>query len=236
MDIGKAITFIFEDPEWLRKVAIGIGLTLVGIIFMPVLIGFLPLIIVTGYTVLLIRNVMNGAEHPLPEWEDWGELFMLGLKLIVIQFIWALPLVILSIGSSIPAAFTENAYNGQGFLIALSVICGCLSFIVGILYALVGPVITFLFARNGEFSAAFDFGQVFRLVRDNIVNLIIAVIIASVVGFALVLLGLFVGVIALVIGLIVTFPAAVFLSELIQAHLYGQVGREAESKTIEVLG
>lgn len=25
MDIGKAFTFIFEDPDWLRKVAIGVG-------------------------------------------------------------------------------------------------------------------------------------------------------------------------------------------------------------------
>jgi len=235
VDIGKAITFIFEDPQWLRKVAIGVGLTLVGLIFMPVLIGFVALPLVAGYTVLLIRNVMNGVEHPLPEWEDWGELFMLGLKLIVVQFIWALPLIILSTASSIPAAFTENAGNAQGVLIALSALCGCLSFIVGILYALVEPVITFLFARNGEFSAAFEFGKVFRLVRDNIVNIIVAVIISSVVGVALGLLGLIVGTLALVIGLIVTLPAALFLSALVQMHLYGQVGREAEAKSIEAL-
>ena len=235
MDIGKAITFIFEDPQWLRKVAIGVGLTLVGLIFMPVLIGFVPLLMLTGYTVLLIRNVMNGVEHPLPEWENWGELFMLGLKLMVIQLIWALPLIILSAGSSIPAVFTENSGGAQGVLIALSVLCGCLSFIVGILYALIEPVITFLFARNGEFSAAFEFGKVFRLVRDNIANLIIAVIISSVVGIAMVVQGLIVGTLALVIGLIVTFPAAVLLSELVKMHLYGQVGREAEAKSIEAL-
>ena len=235
MDIGKAITFIFDDPQWLRKVAIGVGLILLGLLFMVVLIGFVPLIIVTGYTVLLIRNVMNGVEHPLPEWENWGELFMLGLKLMVIQLIWALPLIVLSAGTSIPAAFTENAGNAQGVLIALSVLCGCLSFIVGILYALVEPVITFLFARDGKFSAAFEFGKIFRLLRDNIANLIIAVIISSVVGIAMVVLGLIVGTLALVIGLIVTFPAAVLLSELVKMHLYGQVGREAEAKSIEAL-
>jgi hypothetical protein len=235
VDIGKAITFIFEDPDWLKKVAIGIGLILLGLIFMIVLIGFVPLLIVTGYTVLLIRNVMNGVEHPLPEWEDWGELFILGLKLVIVQFIWALPLIILSTGSSIPAALTENSSNAQGFLIALSAVCGCLSFIVGILYSLVEPVVTFLFARDGEFAAAFDFGRVFRLVRDNIVNLIVAMIISAVAGFALVLVGLFVGTLALVIGLIVTFPAAVLLSELVKAHLYGQVGREADAKSIEAI-
>jgi len=46
---------------------------------------------------------------------------------------------------------------------------------------------------------------------------------------------LIVGTLALVIGLIVTLPAALFLSALVQMHLYGQVGREAEAKSIEAL-
>jgi len=234
VDIGKAFTFIFEDPDWLKKVAIGIGLTLVGFILMWVLIGFVPLLMVSGYTVLLIRNIMNGVEHPLPEWDDWGELFMLGLKLAVVQLIWALPLIVLSVGSSIPAAFAENS-NVQGGLIALSVLCGCLSFIVGILYALLEPVITFVFARSGEFSAGFEFGKIFQLLRDNILNVIIAIIISAVAGVAYGLLGLIVGTLALVIGLIVTLPAAILLSALVQAHLWGQVGREAEAKSVEAV-
>jgi hypothetical protein len=234
MDIGKAFTFVFEDPDWLRKVAIGVGLILVGVIFAPVLIGLVPLIMVTGYTVLLIRNVMDGAEHPLPEWEEWGDLFMLGLKLAVIQLVWAIPLIILSVGSSIPPALAEGS-NAEGALIAISVLCGCLSFIVGIAYALVEPVITFHFARTGEFASGFEFGNIFRLLGDNIGNVIVAVIVSAVAGFIVIILGLIVGVLALVIGLIVTFPAAALLSTLIEAHLYGQVGHEAEAKSVEAL-
>jgi hypothetical protein len=234
MDIGKSLTHVFEDPEWLKKVAIGVGLILVGIIFVPVLIGLVPLLMVTGYTVLLTRNVMDGVEHPLPEWQDWGELFMLGLKLFLIQLIWAIPMIILSMGSSIPGGLAENS-DVSGLLIALSVLCGCLSFIVGIAYALLEPVITFNFARSGEFSSGFEFGKIFRLLRDNIGNVIIAAIVSAVAGFILVILGLIVGVLALVIGLIVTFPAAILWSEFVKAHLYGQVGREAEAKSVEAL-
>ena len=231
MDIGKAFTFIFEDPDWLKKVAIGTGLTLLGIIFSIVLIGLIPLIIVTGYTVVLIKNVMDGVEQPLPEWEDWGDLFMAGLKLFVILLIWAIPLIIVIVGSSVPAVLSENS-DIQGLCIAISVCCSCLTFVLGIALALIEPVITFRFARTGEFASGFEFGKIFRLLGDNIANIIITVIIAAVAGFVLVILGGIVGMILLVIGLFVTFPVAVFLSGLIEAHLYGQVGREAEAKSV----
>ncbi len=50
MDFGKAFTFMFEDPDWLRKLGIGTLVGLVGLLFSPVLIGFIPLIILFGYT------------------------------------------------------------------------------------------------------------------------------------------------------------------------------------------
>ncbi|MBC8450204.1 MAG: DUF4013 domain-containing protein [Chloroflexi bacterium] len=231
MDIGKSITFIFEDPDWLKKVAIGTGLILLGMIFMVVLIGLVPLIIVTGYTVVLIKNVMDGVEHPLPEWEDWGDLFMRGLKIFLIQLIWAIPLIIVSMGTSLPAALSENS-DIQGLWITASVFCGCLSLILGIALALAEPVITFRFARTGEFGSGFEFGKIFRLLGDNIVNVIIAIIVAAVVGSVLFIVGMLVGTILLLIGLIVTIPAAVFLASLVEAHLFGQVGREAEAKEV----
>lgn len=229
MDIGKAISFVLEDPQWLKKVAIGAGLGLVGILFTPVLIGLVPLMIVGGYGIQLTRNVMDGIERPLPEWDNWGDLLALGFKIFVIQLIWALPLIILSTASSLPAALADGS-DVEGLLAVCSAMCGCLSLIVGIAYALVEPVITFRFARTGEFGSGFEFDRIFRLLGSNIANVIIAIIISGVAAGVLVLVGAIAGTLALVIGLIVTLPVAVFLSELIQAHLYGQVGREAEAK------
>ena len=233
MDIGKALTFIFEDPDWLRKVAIGAGLTLLGVIFLPVLlVGLIPFIITTGYAVLLVRNVMDGVERPLPEWENWGDLFLRGLKLIIILLIWSLPLIFVSLISSLPPALVEEGSDAWGIVTAISLCCGCLSAILSIAYALVAPVLTFRFARTNDFASGFQFGKIFRLLGDNIVNIIIAVIVAFVAGVILFILGGIAGTILLVIGLIVTIPAAVFLSQLVEAHLYGQVGREAEAKAV----
>ena len=257
MDIGKAFTFIFEDPDWLKKVAIGSGLLLLGIIFSVVLIGLIPLIIITGYTVLLVKNVMDGAERPLPEWEDWGDLFMRGLKLFLIVLIWAIPLIFVSLFSSLPLALVEEGSNVRAIgeleefvatllplalveegsnvrviMVVISICCGCLTAILSIAYALLEPVLTFRFARTNDFASGFEFGKIFRLLGDNIVNIIIAVIVAGVAGVILLILGTFVGTIALVIGLLVTIPATAFLSTLVEAHLIGQEGREAEAKAV----
>lgn len=229
MDIGKAITFVFEDPEWLKKVAIGTGVTLLGLIFSVFLIGLIPLLMVLGYTVLLARNVMDGVEHPLPEWQDWGDLFIRGLKLFLILLIWAIPLIFVSLGSSLPPALMDDP-DLQGIAAAVATCCGCLTLILSIVYALIEPVIFFRFARTNEFASGFELDRIFRLLGDNIVNIIVAIIVAAVVGVILMILGGIVGTILLVMGLIVTIPAAGFLSSLVEAHLFGQVGREAEAK------
>ena len=48
MDFGKAFTYMFQDPQWLGKLGIGTLLMLIGIIFSPVLVGLIPIIIVTA--------------------------------------------------------------------------------------------------------------------------------------------------------------------------------------------
>ncbi|PKO21777.1 MAG: hypothetical protein CVU38_12955, partial [Chloroflexi bacterium HGW-Chloroflexi-1] len=72
MDIGKSFTYMFEDPDWLRKLGIGTLVGLIGIVFSPILIGFIPLLMLMGYTLDVVRNTMDGRQYPLPEWEDWG--------------------------------------------------------------------------------------------------------------------------------------------------------------------
>ena len=69
MEIGKAFTFVTEDEGWIKKLAI-------GAVF--VLVPFLILLVI-GYQILIIRNVIDGKDRPLPEWEDFGQLFKDGL-------------------------------------------------------------------------------------------------------------------------------------------------------------
>jgi len=56
MDFGKALTFMFQDPNWVAKLGIGILVTLAGIVFSPVLIGFVAVFVLTGYTIDVVRS------------------------------------------------------------------------------------------------------------------------------------------------------------------------------------
>jgi RND family efflux transporter MFP subunit len=80
MDINKSLTFVTEDEQWVTKFIIGAVLALFSIFIIPGLF-------LAGYTVRLTRNVMDGMEQPLPEWTDWGGLFMDGLYIFIAMFV-----------------------------------------------------------------------------------------------------------------------------------------------------
>ncbi len=72
MDIGRAFTFVGDDPKWVQKLLIGGGLFLLGYLTSIILIGIPIFLIVLGYLVQVTRNVIGGQDRPLPEWNDWG--------------------------------------------------------------------------------------------------------------------------------------------------------------------
>ena len=97
MDIGSAFTFVFDDEEWIKKVAIGGGIMLAGLILTPILIGLALFLPIGGYMLETLRNVRDGQARPLPEWTDFGDLFMKGLMLFIIGFVYNIPTLILGI-------------------------------------------------------------------------------------------------------------------------------------------
>ena len=71
MDVAKAFTFVTEDERWMSKIGIGAAISLFFFLIIPI-----PLLV--GYLVGITRNVKEGVERPLPEWDDFGQLFMDG--------------------------------------------------------------------------------------------------------------------------------------------------------------
>ena len=224
MDFGKAFTYMFQDPNWLGKLGIGTLLMLVGIVLSPVFIGFLPLLIVGGYALVVIDNVRLGREHPLPEWQDWGRFFLLGLKITVALIVWVLPMLICMIPVMAGSVLADNSqYQGLGFISGLLIICGsCLMILWGLFVALLTPAIYTRVAVTDRFAAAFDLGKIWGFTRDNLANVIIAIVLvwlAGLVAFVLASLGL----IALCVGVLITLPFAILWQYLVQSHLFGQI-------------
>jgi hypothetical protein len=75
IDFGRMFSFVFQDPDWVKKVLIGGAFVLAS----SLIVGAF---FVAGYLVRLFRRVVDGVALPLPEWDDLGGIFRDGLKIV----------------------------------------------------------------------------------------------------------------------------------------------------------
>ena len=214
IDFARPFRFVFEDRDWITKVLIG-GLFYIAAIF---LVG-LPFIF--GYMVRLTRNVIRGDATPLPEWDNLGEYFIDGLKIILIGFVYLLPsMLLLGLifgGMAMMGAFPDEELEGPaGCLFG----CGMAIFVVLILaYSFFLPAALLMFAATGSVGEALNIGRIGRFVRANLGNYVLAYLINLAASF----LSQF-GVILLCIG---AFFAA-FWALAVTSYAFGDVYRLAK--------
>ncbi len=217
MDIGKAFSFVFEDKDWVSKILIAAAISLVGMLFGILIIpGILAVALLSGYTVEIARRVIHDDPQVLPEWDNWGALITDGLKFIVISIVYAAPMILASICLGIPAGLLSE--DSPDLSTALSLVLSCINILWAIVLSLFVPAAVGAFAAENDLGAAFRFGRVFSLVRNNFSTYLIVLVmswIAELLG------GL--GVIICLIGLLATYP----YSYMVIGHLYGQAYRKA---------
>lgn len=236
MDINKSFSFPFEDNQWVSKLGLG------AVIAMIPILNFAW----SGYMVELIRNVMNGAREPLPNWDDFGKKFNDGLMLFLAGLVYALPLlVVICLPLSImvvPALMSGNQdLQGlaEGIMGASSILFLCLLCVFGIyslILSVVYPVILVLYAREGTLASCFKFREVFDLISKNMSPFLTAWGISLVAGFVVGLVaGLFqvlnvIPCIGQIISFVLTIGTVVYTSA-IYSHLFGQFGRMVFGQT-----
>jgi hypothetical protein len=218
MDINKALTYVFDDERWVTKSIIGLVLSFLGFLIVPI-------IFVQGYLVWIVRNVMDGLEFPLPEWDDWGKMFMDGLNLFIALFVYSLPAVLLMVCGGLlflPAGMAEGdvagalaAGGGIGFMVL-----SCLAALWGLAMIVLGPAITIQYAREGTLGACFRFSEVIAVTRDHIGDIAIAVVVLIGLGIVLGLIG-----VIPFIGWLVALAASIYTT-FVSGHLFGQIGRK----------
>ncbi|MDI3340203.1 MAG: DUF4013 domain-containing protein [Sphaerobacter sp.] len=206
MDIGRAITYVFQDSQWIKKVAIG------GLLVLIPIVGWL---IVTGYWLRMTRQVIQGEDLPLPEWNDFGGDLVRGLKLFVVALVWSIPGAVLTI-------LTTASGNGND-LGASNLGLQCLNTIVSLAIAFVQPLYTTRVAVTEDIGAGLQFGAIFNEVRPVTTSLLVILLMSIVIAFVAVL-----GLILCIVGVIFT----AFLSSLMSAHLYGQVRRQLQGEPL----
>ncbi|MGN6673984.1 MAG: DUF4013 domain-containing protein [Thermomicrobiales bacterium] len=227
LDIGKAFTFVTDDPKWVTKVLIGGGLFIATLVLLLTVIGWIFVAaIIAGYLIQLARNVINGEAQVLPEWDNWGVKMTDGFKVIVVGIVYALPTILISLVFTVPStimsASGSSGVQATGSLLGL--LGGCLNFFVGIAVALVSPIALARYASTSNLTSAFQFGEVFGILRQNIgmyiiVALLTAIVLQLVAG---------IGLIACFVGVFFTG----FYAEMVAFHLYDQAYRAAQGPSM----
>ncbi|HET8631594.1 MAG TPA: DUF4013 domain-containing protein [Thermomicrobiales bacterium] len=224
MDIGKAFTYVFNDPKWVQKVLIGAGLVFVAFLTSIIVVGIVLWIILLGYLVQLVRNVIANEQYPLPEWADWGNFLSEGAKALVVTIVIFLPALILEIfnfvvGVAGSIASSSNSSSAGAGLGAVGLCLGCLTWLVSLACALGLPVAIGRYAATRNIAMTLRFNELWATFRTNIGTYLIVWLLSLVTGF---ISGI--GFIACGIGLFFT----VFYASLVNYHLYGQAYRKAQ--------
>ena len=226
MDIAKALTFITEDERWLEKLAIGVGIVLISSFLAPLLIGLLGFFIVAGYAIRLLQNVRDGQPRPLPEWNQWSEDFVRGLKIAIVTLIWALPIFVVIVPMGVGVALADSGREAAEIFGGL-ILFGSLSLTVlyGLVVALLTPGFTIAFARDEEIRSGLQLTEIWQWTQQHLGQLLLIGIVYLAASFALGITAMLAGLLLCGVGLIVTMPLSTLVIMLFQHHLYGQLAR-----------
>jgi hypothetical protein len=221
MDIAKAFTYVFEDDRWITKLLIAAAILLVGVLTSFLIIpAILAAALLGGYGVEITRRVIRNQSPVLPEWTTDTQMFVDGIKVWVIGLVYALPIILLGLCLGTPAAImAEDAPELSQLIGAVS---SCVNMLWGIVMAFLLPAAVARFVDKDELSAAFQFGDVIDLVRDNFATYLLVAVMSWVAGLVG---GL--GFLVCGVGWLVTAPYASFVT----SHLTGQGYVEATGKT-----
>lgn len=136
-----------------------------------------------GYVMRIYRGI-----HPAPNVDNWGSLFVDGLKLMLLGLVYAIPIFVLYAiiyGSIFMAVLSGNSAHMDSAEIAgwapnIGLIM--LMFLVEIAVGLIVPVASITLARTNSFSEAFNIGAILRYIgKIGWINYIIALILITLV-------------------------------------------------------
>lgn len=179
--LSDLFVFPFQGKDWALKLLIAVVLSILGALFL-----FIPSIFVFGYLARLMRRVIAGQPPELPDWNEWGELFVTGLKVAAAGLIYSLPsLLFMGIGYTamlLPSFAPLVEQSGSGEALAALLISGmfagwCLLG-VGVIFWLAALVllpvaVAHLVARD-SFLAAFSVREWWPVLRANLGGFLVA--------------------------------------------------------------
>ncbi|MBU3904799.1 MAG: DUF4013 domain-containing protein [Nanoarchaeota archaeon] len=151
MNFIEAVKRPFQDVKTL----------IIGMIVM--LIPIVNFTIGVGYFLDCARTSLK-KKNTLPEFKDWGNLFMKGVGAFVISLVYAIPVFIvllLTIGSTLLTGGVSALLNNGGLALLNAIATFSLGMVVTLVVALIIAILSsaamIRYAEKGNLGAAFEF-------------------------------------------------------------------------------
>jgi hypothetical protein len=234
MGLADEFDYPLRGPDALKIALIGGGLlfaavliNLVGTLLSIIVIGllilpfaFVPQLLTQGYLVRVLDSTLDGGAEP-PAWAEWTDIFVDGLKLLVVVIVYFLPLVVLSVVFAVLfAGLSATAGGGgdpggalAGVGAAVGLLFGLLVVVLSIAALYLAPIGLCGMAHDGDFGGAFD------LSRLRAVGTSREYAVAWLVGGAILVVGG--GVAQLLVFLLVGFPL-VFVVQVLAFRIFAR--------------
>lgn len=215
MDYGGAFVYMFSYEDGIKKLVLGIAMSLTPV---------LGPIVLMGWTLDVLRNLSQGQPDPLPEWtgDDFARWLGRGLGLSVAILTFLLPVIIVAMilyGCGIAAVSVAGSDSG-GTNTAFGVCMACLLFILYFVIGLGALVVYVRYATTDRLDVGLDYARNFQLVSANIASLLIIVVLVLALGVVSIVAGV------LTLGvLFLTLP--VYFS-LVIAYFGAQLSRQPD--------
>jgi len=163
----------------------------IGKLVLGIILSIIPVVnfIFSGYILNVAKSAMN-RDMKLPEFKDFGKLFIDGVLAGVIGLVYMLPVLILFgifmvIGAfSFESLLTGGTFGMLGALAGMGIYIVILA-IVGIIFMLLASSAVLKYADTREFGSAFEFGAVSKkaFTGSFLLNWVLTMVIGGVIGF-----------------------------------------------------
>ena len=190
MDIMRALTYAFDDRDWVTKLGITLIITAISALLTPVFVGLLGWAALMGYTVELVRNVRRGSSTPLPAWNNFNRYISNGANVLVAVIVYNLPNLVLGCVGGFLAQNMGGGLIGSTLILAL----GCCLFPLLLIYNVITmPMLALGIGRYVEdprIDVFFEIARLFETLRQHTDQVIQWWLAALIIDVVFVILGL----------------------------------------------
>ncbi len=190
MDIMRALTYAFDDRDWVTKLGITLIITALSALLTPVFVGLLGWAALMGYAVELVRKVRRGSSTPLPAWDNFNRYISTGANVLIAAIVYSLPNLVLGCVGGFLAQNMGGGLIGSTLILAL----GCCLFPLLLVYNIITvPMLALGIGRYVEdprIDVFFEVAFLFETLRQHIDQMIQWWLATLVIDVVFVILGL----------------------------------------------